>query len=854
VNFAPFLLAFTLADATLAVPDVSSVGALAAPAPEPAARANIFCGHTVAEPAKLPPPDSPPVILALILCFEAQGGVSLVDPATYLYYIQARPSEPSRDRWLQYDGETERTLHADFRRLWDTGFLDDLSIEVESRPLANGVIAKILVFRFEERQRVKIVEFKGAKEVSQSDIEKALKERSISIRLDSFLDSATVRQVSAVVRQLYAEKGFQFTTVEPSTTALPGGPKLVNLTFQIDQGPRVAIRDVEFVGNRALDDATLAKAMKGNKSHSVLSVVSGRGVYRATEMEEDVENVVGLYRDRGYIDVRVGQPDLRILEDSEDRKIRWVQLRVPVEEGRRYRVGTLTFDGNTKVPTDRLISLFKIRPGEVYSEARVRMGLEKAREIYGAGGYFEFTAFPDLQPRNAMTAAGSTTAQTPANDPPTVDVTVRVKEGEQYFVRRITFVGNTNTKDEVVRRELAIVEAGVFNTEALKLSVRRLNQLGYFKPIEDEGISVEKVPNTTNRVDVQLKVEEQNRNQINVGAGASQYDGFFGTGSFTTANFMGRGESLTFAVQKGARTGLYQFGLTEPYFFDRPISAGINVFSRKIDYAIASDSVNYSEVRTGASLTAGYPLRRFTRLFTTYRYEIIETAASDTLLAETDGTLSGLPFSVLQEGRRIQSSVEPALVHDTVDNPYMPRRGVRLSGGLQFAGTFLGGTTDFIKPEMEAIVYVPQTSRTAFGFRGQIGWIRPLRDSSDLPYYLRYALGGETQIRGVNIRSVGPLDSQNAALGGDKFVLFNGEYYVDVIPQTVRALLFHDAGQAFVEGAPINLRQLRTSSGVELRVVMPVLNVPFRLIYAWNIYRDAFQPARTFKFAVGTTF
>jgi outer membrane protein insertion porin family len=192
-------------------------------------------------------------------------------------------------------------------------------------------------------------------------------------------------------------------------------------------------------------------------------------------------------------------------------------------------------------------------------------------------------------------------------------------------------------------------------------------------------------------------------------------------------------------------------------------------------------------------------------------------------------------------------------VHNTVDNPFTPRSGRRISLNLPVAGGFLGGTTSYIRPDVEIVHYVPHTKRTALGVRLNGGFVRPYGGTRALPYYLRYFLGGEYQIRGVDIRTVGPTDSQNRAIGGDKFVLFNAEYYFDLFGP-VRALLFHDAGQAFAESERIDLRRLRTSSGVELRVIVPMLNVPFRLIYAWNIYRDVFQPARTFKFAVGTTF
>ena len=347
-------------------------------------------------------------------------------------------------------------------------------------------------------------------------------------------------------------------------------------------------------------------------------------------------------------------------------------------------------------------------------------------------------------------------------------------------------------------------------------------------------------------------MEEQNRHQIQFGAGASQYDGFFGNLSFSTSNFIGRGEAVSIVLQKGSRTSAYQLGFTEPFLFDRPITAGVSLYSRKFDYRIYADQVDYSEVRTGASLTAGLPFRRFTKLFLTYGYEVIDTASSSALEQALGSGTVGSGFFPFEDGRFVQSSLSPSIVFNTVDNPMTPRNGMRLTATYQYAGGFLGGTMNFVKPDFEAIVYRPVTRRTALGVRANVGWITNY-GNSDLPYYLRYFLGGETQIRGVDIRTVGPVNAEGAAIGGTKFVLFNAEYYFDLFPN-VRALLFHDAGQAFDERTPVNLRDLRTSSGAELRVTLPMIGVPFRLIYAWNVYRDTFQPAQTFKFGVGATF
>jgi outer membrane protein insertion porin family len=807
-----------------------------APQAEPATLLTL-CGLSVPAPVKLPPAGSKPVFLAMTLCFDKQGGASLIDPQTYLFYIQVRPSEPSRDRWITYDDEVEQVILQDFRRLWDTRFLDDLKVEVVDASLANGVVARVVVFHLEERQRVKIVDYDGLTKISQSDVESKLKEKGVEVRLDSFVDAGQLRRIAGLVTELYAEKGYQSAEVNPTVVPIAGSPKTVHVTFRVTEGPRITIRDVEFLGNRALSDRTLGSALKDNKAQTLLSLVSGKGVYKAGQFEEDADRIVALYRDRGYIGAQVGQPDLRALQDSQDGRTRWVQLRIPVTEGKRYTIGELTFSGNTKVSSEALAALFKLRAGEVYNESVIRKGFEKAREIYGAGGYFEFTGYPDLKPHE--------------DGPPIVDVTVRLQEGRQYFVNRITFAGNTYTRDDVIRRELMLVEAGAFNTEALKYSIRRINQLGFFKPLEGDAIHVEKTPGKDDRVDVELKVQEQNRNQISFGAGASQYEGFFGNASYTTSNFLGRGESATIMIQRGSRSSNYQLAFTEPFLFGRAISTGFTLYSRKLDYSLTSAAIDYSEVRNGTSLTAGLPVRRFTRLFATYGYEVINSATSEELekAIASDQTTA---IAFLGEGRYEQSSIMPALVFNTVDNPLRPRDGMKLTGSYQYAGGLLRGNTHFIRPEVEAILCRPVTRRTALGLRATAAWIWNY-STTPLPYYLRFFLGGDTQIRGTDIRTVGPLNASNIALGGTKYVLFNAEYYFD-IATAVRALLFHDAGQAFDEHTPINLRQLRTSTGAELRVTLPVIGVPFRLIYAWNIYRDSFQPARTFKFGVGATF
>src|SRR4030095_14357309 len=323
----------------------------------------------------------------------------------------------------------------------------------------------------------------------QSKIEEELRDKGIQIRLDSFIDPGLIRRVAGIVRELYASKGYMFAEVKPEIKDVAGGPKTVHVTFNISEGPKVKIRELEFIGHQKISDHALSRRMKENKGPGMFSFILPKGTFKEDKFGEDADKIVEYYRDNGYIAAQVGQPDLKVLEDEEDGKTRWVQLRVPVTEGDRYKIGEFSFEGNTVVKEEALKGLFRFDQGEYYSEKKIKKSLDKAREVYGAGGYYEFVAYPDLKPRNLPTngdgAAGppvpaSTAAAVAAKAPAVVDVTMKVTEGKQYFVNRITFTGNTTTRDNVIRREVRLVEDGVFNTEALKYSIKRLNQLGYF--------------------------------------------------------------------------------------------------------------------------------------------------------------------------------------------------------------------------------------------------------------------------------------------------------------------------------------------------------------------------------------
>ena len=763
---------------------------------------------------------------------------------TILYYVSTKPGS-------LYN---EDVIRADFRRLWDAGFLENMSVEESDTPSGN----KALLFTVSERKRVQIVDFRGSKALTKTSIEDKLKEKEATLKLDTFYDPSKARRAEDVIREMLREKGRLFGTVKHEAKVIGGSGEQV--TFTIDDGPKTKIKSITFENNTVFSDGRLRGKMKKLKQGGFwnLSWLSGKTTYNEEKWGEDQELLRDHYLNAGYVTASIGEPKITYVDGKsglfKKKPVKWMMLDIPVSEGDPYRVGTVTFEGMKLFKPELVLPIFKVQEGEIYSEKKLKKGFEKLRDAYGAQGYFQYTGF---------------TKRTPNRDKKTVDLALEINEDKQYFVGKINFVGNESTRDKVIRREVYLTEGDVFNTELLKLSIRRINQLGYFKPIEK---APELGPSelAENKIDVKLRVEEQNRNQFTFGGGVSGLEGKFLNASFQTSNFLGQGETFQLSAQTGKRTKNYQFAVTEPYLFDRPITAGIDLYKRKIIYqTLATANVfGYQDDRTGASFTTGLPLGRFSRIFLNYAYEVVNI--SQAALDPNDRLNFSTPtisdsFLLEDFGKRRESRLSPSLVYNTVDNPYTPRRGMKLTASGQITGGPLGGTLNYLRPDLEAIFYIPHTRKTTLGIRAQFGMIHPFSQTaevdpvsgrSSLPFYLRFYMGGEQQIRGYNIRAVGPREPSSLALvGGDKFALFNAEYYFDVVGP-IRALLFFDAGQSYLKGEKITIRSAVVSTGMEVRFIMPVLNVPFRLIYAINPNADLriVDSKRTFRFAVGTTF
>jgi outer membrane protein insertion porin family len=852
------------------------------------------------------------------------------------------PADTVKARMFSKPGDVydQAAIERDFNALWNTGYFEDIRFEREQSP--KGWILHVYV---KERPTIREINYTGLSSVSTSDVLDRFKERKVGLSVESQYDPTKIKKAEVVLKELLSEHGRQFATIRTEKRDIP--PNAVAVTFVVKEGPKVKVGQIRFKGNKHINDRTLRAAMKNLKPigipHSIFLENLFSKTYDATKLEEDTERVRAEFQNRGYFKVLVDEPKTEIHDTGHTGfHIPWIQpglgksvdITMPIEEGERYRLGTITFKNNKAISnTAALRGLFPMKDGDIFSREKVAKGLENLRKAYGEAGYINFTSVPDTKFDDEKKI---------------VNLEVDVDEGKQFYVRRIEFQGNTTTRDKVIRREIALEEGQIYNSRYWELSLLRLNQLGYFEQLKPDD------PNTTERhldekagtVDLTLKVKEKGKNSIGLQGGVSGLAGAFVGVNYATNNFLGLGETLSVQASLGSRQRDVVLGFTEPYLFDRPMQAGFNVYARKTNYdqakqyAIATGQnlnlpsaylqnlQNYSQSSTGASVTLSYPLHRsFKRVGISYSFDrssLVAVSNASKLLFE-NLNFRGITGPNALNGI-ITSKITPSFTMNTLDSPYAPHHGKSLFIGGEFAG--LGGTIHTIRPIVSFKQFFPmQKRRNAFGYNVQASFITGYGGIVAPPFERAY-LGGENDLRGFDTRAVSPIaylpSAQTVPLrnadgtfvpanpafpvqggangscvsncwnipvpyyqlvtpGGDLSLHGNMEYritiagpvaiapFVDVgtdpilrtsqlqtnpvqydtlistlfgCPNLGPATGYACSGGHTITNIPQNLQPVpntnwvvRMSTGLELQMMLPVVNAPFRIYYAYNALR-----------------
>ncbi|MCI0412515.1 outer membrane protein assembly factor BamA [bacterium] len=739
---------------------------------------------------------------------------------TYLYYISVKAGDP-------YD---EGAVQSDFRRLWQTGFLDDLKVETETTPKGIEVI-----FKVKERPLVKTIEYTGNKKVSTDDIQTKLKDENINIRTDQPLDSYIAQRVVNSINKLMTEKGLQFGSASYKTE--PIGDSYTKLVFVVDEGPNVKIGDIEFDGNKVFSDGKLKGRMKDTKEHWMFSWITKKDDFEKEKFEKDMERVEELYFNHGYINARIDEPKIELDPKNKER----MKLTIPVREGRQYKVGNIEFTGNTVFDSQKLLPKIPLQQGKVFNRSLLKEGVDEIQKLYGDEGYIYVSIGPVFDVKK---------------DKDIVDLKMEVQENGQFYVNRMEFTGNDYTRDKVIRREMLIQEGELLRVSKFRESIDRIYRLGFF---EDLKPNITPVSDKTNQADIAVEVKENKRNEIRLGGGYSELDGFFGDVVFSTKNLFGSGKIFTLSLQSGTRTKNYAVQVLEPYFLDRRIALGFSVFRSRYDY------FNYLKDTIGGNVSFGFHIVGDLRGAVSYGYQTVDIdLPGEITIPPADESL--FPGAELLQSDRIESRVIPQILRNTINNPIDPSRGTRFVFSNEIVGGPFGGDVSYYKPSAAFTMYLPGLTKKHHTDINVEGGYATGFNSEELPFYERYYLGGEQSIRGYDVRTVSPiriepLSQRLFLVGGNKYFLINAEYVMP-LAGPLKIAAFVDYGNAFDNDHNISLKDMRGSTGFEVRFTAPFLSAPFRFIWAYNFNYDDLlilppgsRPERTtFRFSVGTTF
>ena len=764
-------------------------------------------------------------------------------------------------------------------RLWATGAYDDIKFDVSDAP--GG---KKLTIRVKERPLIKEVDYRGGTQMGVTGIKDKIKERKLTISPDSTYDPEATRKIKDLLVDLAEEKGYTNPVVEVSME--PMGPTMARLVFDIKEGGRVKVYKVTFRGNKVLGSARLRKAMAKTRAHGWGTVLNGKDLLVDANLNQDLENLRKEYWKLGYKDVFVGKPTVTV-EDFTTEKMkkantkRAIQgkspkydlrasLDIPILEGDQYMAGTFKVEGNDKVfKGAKGDAFYRDKVNEVQREHRsllgrlfnqktgmddkpggrprpfdltaLNEGLDKVREAYSNQGYVQFRADKQLTVREEGGVKK-------------VDVLLKVDEGEQYTVRKIAIEGNTKTKDKVIRRSMILREGDVFRVDQYKDSFTGIGQLGYFdvKGVEPR---VDFVPDKP-QVDVTIRGQESGVNELMFQGGYGSVFGFSLGASYSTKNLGGGGESLTFSYTIGQYQKNESITYTEPYLLDMPYSVSTTIANGSVKYDASRVGNAYSYQQKSRSLGVSMGTRLSTFLpdrtwafFTTYsvgyRFSIMQV-------------IGGHSYYFRNTDPQLTSTLSQSLSYNTVNHPFKPTAGQKISVSFEYGGWQFGTDAPFYRTNLEYEKIHSLGERHILALNTSYGYMRNL-SGTNLPLWDLYRPGGENSIRGYRFGQVGSVQQDNnlqeVVVGGNKQFIFNFEYQFKVA-DLFRTVVFYDMGQAWGQGSPVFSDGLKKSAGVELRFFLPISPAPLRLIWARKLNPYPFDTTaqNDFQFSIGTTF
>ncbi|MDY7037288.1 MAG: outer membrane protein assembly factor BamA [Thermodesulfobacteriota bacterium] len=705
------------------------------------------------------------------------------------------------------EGINSDQLDKDLRSIYKMGFFKDVNIKTE-----DGPGGKIVIFSVVEKPSIASIVFDGNKEIEDKDLRK-----ECGIKKYSILSRNEITQSINRLKEYYRQKGYYNVLIDEKIKELPQNE--ISLIYEIDEGEKVYITKIEFIGNTKFDDDDLKDIMETSEK-GFLSLITKSGLLDKKKLEFDLHKITSFYYNQGYIKAKAGEPKISY------EKGKGITVTIEIVEGPPYSVNKVEIAGVEEEDlienTDELLNKVSITNEKLFNREVVRKDSLTLRNIYADEGYAYASVTPMIKEDDLNHL---------------VDITYNISKGKKIRFERINISGNTVTRDKVVRRELKVIEGEYFSGKDLKRSTENLHRLGYFEDVEIKP----KKGSQDDLMMLDINVKEKATGSFSVGAGYSSFDGALGMFQISQSNLFGYGQKLQATARLGGKTTDFDVKFTEPWLFGKPISAGVDAMKWEKEYD------EYTKDSLGGALRFQFPIgidEDFTRGSLNYAYE-----NADIYDIDNDAAIEIKDMA----GNNVTSSITIGLKRNSKDKPFHTTKGSVNSLTMEYAGGFLGGDSYFTKYLASSAWYFPFLWKTVFMARGQWGYVEE-RSGGKLPIYQKFRLGGIDTVRGFDYASISPKDPASGdKIGGEKFMSYNLEYRFPVLKKFgIIGVVFLDAGNVFMDNESYSFSGIKKSAGTGIRWYSPV--GPLRVEYGKNLDPLEDESSGEWEFSVGGVF
>ena len=705
------------------------------------------------------------------------------------------------------DTVNEDRVTAAVKALYATGFFKDVKLEADGN---------VLVVLIEERPAIAQIEITGSKEFDAKQLKEGLKQ--VGLAESRIFDRALLERAERELKNQYISRGKY--GVQITTTITPLERNRVGLSFDISEGEVAKIRGINVVGNKVFKDGDLIDEFV-LRTPGFLTWYSKNDQYSKPKLQADLENLRSFYLNQGYLEFTIDSTQVSITPDKKD-----IFITVNLTEGKKFKVAEVKLAGDLIVPEAELAKLIKLKPGEVFSRERLTESTKLIQDRLGNEGY----AFASINPVPEID-----------REKDEVTFTLYVDPGRRVYVRRIGIFGNTNTRDEVVRREMRQLESGWYNTEKLNRSKQRVDKLGYFSDVQ---VDTPAVQGTTDQVDVEVKLTERATGNLTAGIGYSTAEKVILSAGVSQSNIFGTGNALSFQVSTGAINQVYSLSYTNPYYTDDGVSRGFDVYKRRVDASNLSTIGSYNTSTIGTGVRFGVPITEYD----TINYGLAFERTTIGLLVNTPQRYIDFVNQFGSEADSYLGSVGWA--RDKRDSVIYTTSGtlqrVTAEVGLP------GGDLTYYRASYQHQWYYPLTRDLVFYTNAQIGYAGGY-DNKPLPFFKVFYLGGVNSLRGYETASVGPKDSNGDSLGGSRLLLASAEILFPFPglqkDKSVRLSWFVDAGTV---GEKYDFSEVRYSTGLGFNWYSPV--GPMKISFGKALNPKPDDRLQNIQFTLGTVF